>query len=101
MHIKRDKKKTFCTSSGKCFQKCVKNDNNWAGHSVVKPVDAESFQRIKHIKQGGDNKNYDFDMDILEEGALEKALNVKKKTPDEKNPWKTINEVIDDDYFDE
>ena len=68
---------------------------------MTKLVDAESFQKIKYIQEGHDKKNDSSDMEIIEKGTLEKALNVKKKTPDEKNPWKTINEVIDDDYFDE
>ena len=34
-------------------------------------------------------------------GALEKALYVEKKTPYGKKLWKTIYEVIKDDYFDE
>ena len=37
-------------------------DNHWVGHSVMKHVDTESFQRIKYIKEGCDNKYYDFDM---------------------------------------
>ena len=37
-------------------------------------------------------------MDILEEGALEKALNVEMKTPDRKQQCKTIYEVIEYDY---
>ena len=32
-------------------------DNHWVGHSVMKPVDAEFFQRRKYIKDGGDMKN--------------------------------------------
>ena len=40
-------------------------------------------------------------MEILEEGAIEKTLNIKNKTPDEKNPWKNIYEVIEDKYSDE
>ena len=38
--IKRDKKMNpFCTSSVNCVLKNVKADNNWVGHSVMKPVD--------------------------------------------------------------
>ena len=46
--------------------------NQWVGHSVVKPVDDEQFQRIKSIKEGSEEKK-DFGMIILKEGALEKA----------------------------
>ena len=66
----------------------------------MKPVYSESFQIIKDIKEGGKEKNDDFDMDILEEGAIEKALNIEKKTLDKKT-WKNINEEIDEKYFDE
>ena len=30
--------------------------NQWVGHSVVKPVDDEQFQRIKSIKEGSEEK---------------------------------------------
>ena len=44
-----------------------KMDNHWIGlSSVMKPVDAASFKRIKYTKEGGDRKNDEFDMDILE-----------------------------------
>ena len=74
--IKCDKNNSSCTSSEKFILKDGKNDNNWVGHSVVKFVDADSFLRWKDIKEGGGKKNYGFDMDILEEVALEKGLNV-------------------------
>ena len=40
-------------------------------------------------------------MDILEEGALEKATNPENKTTDEEPPRTTIYDIIEDDYFDE
>ena len=60
----------------------------------MKPADAEMFQKRKGIEEVGENKNDDFDMDIIEEGALEKALNIKKKTPGFKKKRKTIYEII-------
>ena len=102
MPIKRDiKNNSFFTFFIKILLNNGNTDNHWFGKSVTKLVDAESFQKIKYIQEGHDKKNDSSDMEIIEKGTLEKALNVKKKTPDEKNPWKTINEVIDDDYFDE
>ena len=62
--------------------------NHWVVNPVIKPVDAESFQRIKYENEGGNEKNDDFDMDILEEGYLDKALNAEKKTPEEKKTRK-------------
>ena len=51
MTVKHDTKKNpFCTSSEKLSLKYEKFDNNWVGHSVMKPVDAESSQRRKYIK---------------------------------------------------
>ena len=41
----------------------------------MKPVDAESFWRRNETKEGGKEKNDDFDMEIIEEGVLDKALN--------------------------
>ena len=40
-------------------------------------------------------------MDILGEGAISKAMNTKKNNPDVKNLRKTINDVMDEKYFDE
>ena len=40
-------------------------------------------------------------MEILDKGALEKSLNIEKRTPDFKKPRKKIYEVLEDDYFDE
>ena len=61
-------------------------DTHWVGYSVIIPVDAEYFLKRKDIQEVGDKKNDDFDMDILREGALEKALNAEKNTPDGKQP---------------
>ena len=67
MPVKCDtKKKFFCTSSEKLFLKDGKFDNIWFGHLVVKPVDFQSFQRIKYIKERGEEKNDVFDMEVLE-----------------------------------
>ena len=70
------KNNLFCTSSEKLFLKDVKINNHWVGPSVVKPVDVESFQINKDIKEGGKEKNYDFYMYTIEESPLEKELNV-------------------------
>ena len=39
-------------------------------------------------------------MDILREGAIQKAMNTKKNNPDVKNLRKTIYDVMDEKYFD-
>ena len=50
------KNNPFYTSSEKCFLKDVNRDNHWVGHSVMKPVDDEFFQRRRDIKEGVDDK---------------------------------------------
>ena len=72
-------------------------DNHWIGPSVMKPVDDVVFQKIKLMGEGNNDENNNFDIDILDEGALDKTLTVTDKTLDEENPWKTIYEVIDDE----
>ena len=48
MPIKYDiKNNTFFTSSEKYFLKGGNTDNNWVGHSLMKPVGSRSFQKIK------------------------------------------------------
>ena len=42
------------------------------------------FKEQKTSKKKGSNKNYNFDMEILVEGDLEKSLNDEKNTPYEK-----------------
>ena len=75
--------------------------NHWVGQSVIKPVDADLFQKIKDIQGECDKKNDNFDMYILEYGDIEKALNVKNQTQYGKQPWKQIHQLIDDEYFNE
>ena len=48
-------------------------DNHWVGHSVMKPVDAGSFQRRKDINEVGEGRNEDFDIYILQECYIYKA----------------------------
>ena len=44
------------------------------GHSVINPVDAMAFQKRKSLMEGNNNKRDNFEMKILEEGGLDKAL---------------------------
>ena len=45
------KNNPFCTSSQKLFLKNVNTENNWVGHSVIKPVEAESLKKKKrHLR---------------------------------------------------
>ena len=40
-------------------------------------------------------------MEVLSEAELDKALMVPERTMDTKQPWKTIYEVIDNNYFEQ
>ena len=63
-------------------------DNRWVGNSVMKPVHSKSFKRRKDTIEGGDRKNDDFDIWIIEQGAPKKVLNAEKKTLDENSHGK-------------
>ena len=55
--LKKDTKKTpFCMSDNKLFFNYGIQDNNWVGHSVIKPVDAVIFQKRKALRKGGNEK---------------------------------------------
>ena len=64
----------------------------------MKKVDDVAFQKIKSTREGNNNKSSFFEMDILDEGALDKALTVPEKLYT-KNPWKKIYQVIGNEYF--
>ena len=55
----------FFTSSEKKFLKDINFENHYVGHSVIKPVDAESFHKRKDIKERFEEKNECFDMEVL------------------------------------
>ena len=82
----------------KLFLKYGLQDNNWVGHSVMKPVDDMEFQKIRSMMEGNDYKRDNFEMEIIDEGAIDKALIVPENIYT-KIIWKTIYEVIDDEHF--
>ena len=68
-------------SSNKLFLEYVLQDSPCFGHSVMKPVDYMVFQKRKATREGKNDKNENFEMEILDKGALDKALTVTfKKT---------------------
>ena len=91
MPLKHDSKKIpFCMSYKKLFLKDGLQDNHWVGQSSMKWVD----------RWGKNDERDNFEMDILDEGALDKVLIIPEKewmTPP--LPWKTIYEVIGDEKF--
>ena len=49
-------------------------DNNLVEHSVMKLVDAVTFQKINALREGNNAERDNSEMEILDEGALDKAL---------------------------
>ena len=77
MPLKRGTKKNpYFISSTKLFLKDILQDNHWVGHSVMKPVVAVLFHKIISMREGNNYESDNFEMDILDEGALDKALKV-------------------------
>ena len=63
-----------------------------------KPVDAVVFQKIKSLIEVNNDKCEEFEMEILDEVALDKELEGPGKTLDRKT-CKKIYEFIDDEYL--
>ena len=63
-------------------------------HSAIKPVDDVEFDERKLLREGNNEKMDNFEIEILDEGALDKALEGPEKKLDGEKPWKTIYEVI-------
>ena len=54
-------------------------DNHWVGHLVMKHIDDVESQKIELIRKGDNDKSENFEMEILSEGELNKALIVSEK----------------------
>ena len=65
----------------------------------MKPVDDVEFHKIKSPREGNNYKSNKFRMDIIDEGALDKALEGPGKTLYRIKTWKIIHEVINEKYF--
>ena len=75
MPLKHDTKKTpFYMSSNNLFLKDGLKDNHWVEHSVMKLVDAVICKERKALREGNNDKSENFYIEILDEGALYKAL---------------------------
>ena len=70
----------------KFFLKYGLKYNDWVGHSVMKPADTMASQKIKRTREGKNDESDNFEMEIIDEGALDKVLTVLKKTLDVKIP---------------
>ena len=62
-------------------------------------VDAVAFQKRKSMREGNNDKINNFEMEILDEGVLDKSPTVTKKTVYRIENWEKIYEVINDGYF--
>ena len=86
--LKRYTKKTpFCMSSNKFFlrYRYGLQDSYWVGNSLMKTVDSVAFQKRKAMREFNNDESNNFEMEILDEGALNKALKFPesfiRKTP--------------------
>ena len=64
----------------------------------MKQVDAVAFHKIKSMREGKNDESDNFEMEILDEGAIDKSLIFPEQTLYWKT-WKTIYEIINDEYF--
>ena len=46
---------------------------------MIKPVDAVVFQKIKSLREGNNDESDKFEMEIIDEGALDNALEGREK----------------------
>ena len=51
-------------------------NNYWFGHSVMKPVDAVEFQKRKSAREVNNEEIENFEIESIDECALDKALEV-------------------------
>ena len=83
--------------SSNMFKKHGLQYNHWVGNSVMKPVYAVVFQKIKARREGNNEESKIFEMEIFDKGALEKVLTVPGKTLDREKSGRQY-EFIDDRY---
>ena len=78
--LKCDTKKTpFCMFSNQLFLKDGLHNNNWVGNSVIKHVDATELKKRKAPRERTNEKSNNFEMEIIDKGALNKALEGPEK----------------------
>ena len=63
MPLKSDTKKNpFCMSYTRFFLKYGLHNNHWVGHSLMKPVDAVVFHKIKSMRGFSNDEINNFEM---------------------------------------
>ena len=68
------KKISFFMKYSRLFLKYGLEENHWVGHSVMKPVDVVAFQKRKAPREVINDWGENFEIDIFDEIALDKAL---------------------------
>ena len=86
MPLKYNNKRTpFYMSSNRSFLKDSIDGNNWLGKPAMKTVDDVAFKKRKETREGKNDKNDNFEMMIIDEGVLDKALEgpafLRRKSP--------------------
>ena len=59
------------------------------------------FKKRKGTREVNDESGKNFEMEVLGKVSLDKALTVPEKATNNKQPRKTIHEVIDNNYFEQ
>ena len=81
-------------SSNKVFVKDGPRDNHLFIQSVMKPVDAVDFQNRGSIIELYDESSGNFEMDILDENALDKAPMIIENSTATKQPYKKCTRLL-------
>ena len=84
-------------SSAKSFLKYGLQDNNWVEKSLMKSVGAIALQKRKTTREGKNYESEKFEMEVLNEGVIDKDMTVPGKKLDNPPPWKIIYEAIDNE----
>ena len=76
-------------------------DNHLIGHLVMNPIDAMVFQKRKGTIERNNESSKKIKMEVLDKVSLDKSLTVPENSTNNKQPRKTIYEVIDNNYFEQ
>ena len=81
------------------FQRDDLQDNLWFCQSVMKPVETVVSKKRKSMREGNNDEIDNFEMEIIDKGVLYKALEFPGNVLDGNKTWRTLYEVIGDEYF--
>ena len=80
--------------SNKLFVKDDLKYNHWVGHYVINPVYAVAFQKRKETIERLDESSENFEMEILDEGALDKVPTIPEKQNIINNPGRQYMRLL-------